>query len=457
MSLRILKGLPLQDFPEARIGIMAHGNTTANFQRAYRNYPCDDLDHCDAVDGPCQFPANTNLCPVRTHILAHTIKMCDSGIFTREGATLTYTQLFDTYTRMGVQFGIMIDVFCDAQATIVSAEEALKYYEPYRQMFDLVGVAQGTNLEEYLDCYAQLRELGFKYIAVGGLLRRRTNTVRSVYLRGEEFMLAILRDLREQYPDDWLFALGTFHPTRLATLQELAVWADYKGWIFQYEKRNDTLNTLLTGLATNHLEHVEESQRAVIKRQTTGLQRLIAQRDVDVAQCGTLSQQLYEGRRTLRSSLLTLHTNLSVQSSPLAHQIATLATHGLQDDSEERQVTEALIAVAFPEQEKNAVLDNIRQNRQVRADIRAIERKLDISNAAIKQNIDRLLLSAAALPTTLQEFCAKIVELIQVSERDYRFRQVRTLVTTSILAQLPGSQQGRPEGNSDVNGVTARS
>src|SRR6185437_1233959 len=124
---------------------------------------------------------------------------------------------------------------------------------------------------------------------------------------------------------------------------------------------------------------------------------------------------------------------------------------------EERKVTEALIAVAFPEQEKNAVLDNIRQNRQVRADIRAIERKLDISNAAIKQNIDRLLLSAAALPTTLQEFCAKIVELIQVSERDYRFRQVRTLVTTSILAQLPGSQQGRPEGNSDVNGVTARS
>jgi len=40
--------------------------------------------------------------------------MRDSGIFTREGATLAYKQLFDVYTRMGVEYGVRIDVFLDS-------------------------------------------------------------------------------------------------------------------------------------------------------------------------------------------------------------------------------------------------------------------------------------------------------------------------------------------------------
>ena len=43
MSLRLLKGLPLQSYPGVRIGIMAHANTTLNFQHTFRRYPCDSL------------------------------------------------------------------------------------------------------------------------------------------------------------------------------------------------------------------------------------------------------------------------------------------------------------------------------------------------------------------------------------------------------------------------------
>ncbi len=104
MSLRIIKGLPLQQYPDAKIGIMAHANTSQNFQEALQKYPCEDLNYCDAVSGPCQFPDNICACPFRDHILSHTIKMCDSGIFTKEGATLSYQQLFEAYEGMDVEY-----------------------------------------------------------------------------------------------------------------------------------------------------------------------------------------------------------------------------------------------------------------------------------------------------------------------------------------------------------------
>src|SRR2546425_1365996 len=153
MSLRALKGLSLQAYPNAHIGIMAHANTSQNFQQIFRAYPCDDMHYCDAVGGPCQHKNDIDSCPVRQHILKHTIKMCDSGIFTREGATLTYEQLFNTYRRMGVKFGIMIDVFRDPQKTLESAKEALQFYEPFKEDFILVAVAQGKTIEEYIKNY----------------------------------------------------------------------------------------------------------------------------------------------------------------------------------------------------------------------------------------------------------------------------------------------------------------
>src|SRR5579875_2571711 len=245
MSLRLLKGLPLQEYPDVQIGIMAHANTTESFQHAFRKYPCEDLDFCDAIGGPCQYKGNIDACPLRSHILKHTVKMCDSGIFTREGATLTYEQLFEAYIRMDVKYGIIIDVFRNPEETLKSAKEALEVYKgfrerilashPEKEIFALVAVAQGKNVDQYLQNYADLKNLGYTYIAVGGLLHKIENSARFTKVHSEEVMDDVLKKLRKKYPGDWLFALGCFHPNRLDKFRALDIWGDYKGWIFQYK------------------------------------------------------------------------------------------------------------------------------------------------------------------------------------------------------------------------------
>ena len=152
MSLRILKGLNLKKYPGVKIGIMAHANTSDNFQRAFRDYPCEDLERCDAIGAkPCPYKTEKgrNNCKHRQLILDRTVKMCDSGVFTKEGAMLSYDELFAAYDRMNVKYGIMIDVLHDAPATVESALEAKKAYEPYKDKFKLVVVAQGKTEEEY--------------------------------------------------------------------------------------------------------------------------------------------------------------------------------------------------------------------------------------------------------------------------------------------------------------------
>jgi queuine/archaeosine tRNA-ribosyltransferase len=126
----------------------------------------------------------------------------------------------------------MIDVYQESQATLTSASEALKIYKLGNYSFHLVTVAQGISIEEYLDCYAGLKQLGFQHIAVGGLLRRHKNTVRFAKVRSQELMFDVLSKLHQQYPDDWLFALGCFHPSRLERLKELNVWETIKVGFF---------------------------------------------------------------------------------------------------------------------------------------------------------------------------------------------------------------------------------
>src|SRR5258708_11810668 len=92
-------------------------------------------------------------------MVRNNMKMCDSGIFTGEGATLPDKQLFETYVRMDVEYGVMIDVFREPQATFESAKEALQAYEPFQDHFKLVGVAQGKTTNEYIQNYEDLKAL----------------------------------------------------------------------------------------------------------------------------------------------------------------------------------------------------------------------------------------------------------------------------------------------------------
>ena len=437
MSLRLLKGLPLQDFPDTQVGIMAHANTTKNFQIAFRDYPFDDLDECQIADCPCQESGNIRECPTRQYIFERTVKMCDSGIFTREGATLSYENLFKLYDDMNVDYGIMIDVFLDPQATLESAKEALQAYQPYADSFRLVGVAQGNSLDEYLNCYAQLKEMGFDHVAVGGLLRRRTNTVRYPYVHKESFMVEVLSKLREEYPNDWLFALGCLHPRRLKILKELDVWADYKGWIFQYEKLDETLNEKFELLTSNHFEHLDSDEHS---GEVHVIQQLVEQRDKTIKRYDELSQQLIEGRRQLRFSLASLHEELVEQKSPLSDDFAKLVSHSLLDRRERRIVKEALAELGKEDSEtEETVFGFIENNLDLKRQVKKQEASIKTINDEIQVEVERLLKSSKPR-TKLRQLTSEITTLLSRTEREHRFAQVRETMAERILIPLSGHE-----------------
>lgn len=208
MSLEILKYCEINS-QNTIFGLMGHANTSLNFQTKFREFPHENIK-----------------------------KMVDSGVFTKEGCRLNYKDLFKIYERMGADYGIIIDVLKDKERTLKSAKLALETYydENSERNFELVGVAQGTCVEEYFDCFKSLKDMGYKNIAIGGLLEKRLNTARYVQVKDEKFLNNVLEKIRKYYSDEWIFTLGCYHPKRHQILQKYGVYgADYKGWIFNYK------------------------------------------------------------------------------------------------------------------------------------------------------------------------------------------------------------------------------
>jgi hypothetical protein len=231
ISLSIIKGVGLP--PNARIGIMGQATTTRLFQERFRGYP-HDVDEI-YLNGQ----------PPDGSLKLQTVKMVDSGIFAKNGCTMTYDALFNTYEWMRAEYGVMLDVFKDRVETIRSAKGAMTKYGQRAWSFQLVGVAQGEQLDDYLRCYGHLLRLGFTHIAIGGLLKRRENTVRYVNVRDEQLLEEVLSAVRRRFNPEWLFVLGAFHPKRIPLFREYGVWgSDYKGWIFNYEKKDAVIDLI---------------------------------------------------------------------------------------------------------------------------------------------------------------------------------------------------------------------
>jgi len=234
VSLSIIKGIALP--PNARIGIMGQAYTSKRFQMLFNQYPFG----IDVI-----YP---NGQPSDHQIKKQTTKMVDSSIFGKRKCRMSYEELFRTYQRMGASYGIMIDVFRDPEGTLDSASEAIKVYKRGKWTFTLVGVAQGKSFDEYLRCYEGLLKLGFTHIAIGGLLKRKKNTVRYVHVQDEKLLEAVLKGIRENFDPEWLFVLGAFHPKRIALFKEYGVWgSDYKGWIFNYVKKDKMIELIKSG------------------------------------------------------------------------------------------------------------------------------------------------------------------------------------------------------------------
>lgn len=212
-SLRILSGL--SDHSN-EFGILAHAFTTSNFKEHFRDFR------------------------------QASIKVGDSGIY--QGKDISYTDLFSEYEKMGVTHGIIKDHYRDQQLTLVSAERAIKVYKKgngkKNYSFELIGVAQGNTVAEYIESYTAQKKLGYNTVAIGGLLYKMENHKRMVRVKTSVFLRNVLTSIRRLYPHDILFPLGVFSKKRMRLFSELNVWgADYKGWIFRYNKEeSDRLN-----------------------------------------------------------------------------------------------------------------------------------------------------------------------------------------------------------------------
>lgn len=230
-SLRILRKIDLSSY-DGPLGIMAHANTSKNFKNFLRVFPCNPEScdrHCDEY---C------------SRLAGRVVKMCDSGAFSKRGCRYSYSDLFAAYEEMGVDYGIMADHLRDMEKTLESARLGIKEYRKKDWHFKLIGVAQGRSPTEYLKCYRALKRLGYECVAVGGLLKKRSNTSRYTYVQGNGVLYKVLERIRKEYPEDWLFALGCYHPRRHLRFQRLNLYgSDYKGWIFNYVPRKDLSTT----------------------------------------------------------------------------------------------------------------------------------------------------------------------------------------------------------------------
>jgi len=233
MSLKLLKYCEIDKLP-FKVGLMGHSNTSKNFQKLFRDFEGDNI-----------------------------VKMADSGVFTKDGNLVEdYENLFKIYEYMGVEYGIMIDVLKNKEKTIEKAKEAIDIYEKVSPSFKLVGVAQGKTVSEYLECYKELKKLRFTHIAIGGLLKKIENSSRYVKVRDENFLEDVVKAIRKEYPKDWLFLLGCYHPKRHNFLKKYKIFgADYKGWILNYQNPNQKINKIM-----RKLDKIEEKKNIKNKK-----------------------------------------------------------------------------------------------------------------------------------------------------------------------------------------------
>jgi len=227
-SLEILKGLFFK-YPNLKFGLMTHINVSPKFTELYKSFP---------YKTPLKyFDDEINEKKLNRIVKKNIIKISDSGAFQKNGDLLPYKILFQKYVSLGVHYGIINDVLHDKDQTLKSAEEAIIVYEEsFKGKFKLLGVAQGKTIDEYVECYQILLDLGYKYIAIGGLLKRNGNS-NYVRVRNEKLLINVVKTIQEEFKPKNLFTLGVYHPKRHKLLEELRVWgADYKGWLFSYDE-----------------------------------------------------------------------------------------------------------------------------------------------------------------------------------------------------------------------------
>src|SRR2546426_12778562 len=134
-SLRILSGLAVPPLPH-RIGLMTHANTSSEFSKLFRMFPCGEPPYCEKIHPTAQH--GHGRCEFGVAYSRRFVKMGDSGVFSKEGCKHSdYGSLFRKYRDLGVRYGVMIDYLKDRERTLESAEQALECFRRGKQPFKL--------------------------------------------------------------------------------------------------------------------------------------------------------------------------------------------------------------------------------------------------------------------------------------------------------------------------------
>ena len=255
VSLEILKGFFAKNL-DYKFGILTHAFTSPKFKEKFRNFP---------FDTPLKYSELKDTKRLNNKISKNIIKIVDSGIFQAK-RDISYEELFQTYEYLKADYGIIIDFLKDREKTIESAEEAIKVYQNGNFSFRLVGVAQGKDVDDYLKCYEELKNLGYEYIAIGGLLKRNGNS-NYIKLSCEIFLIDLLESINKEFNPNWIFTLGIYNPQRHKLLEDYKVWgADYKGWLFEYEEDYSFIFSYLNeyNLSRRSKSRIEKALKAYI-------------------------------------------------------------------------------------------------------------------------------------------------------------------------------------------------
>jgi len=402
ISLKIIQGLKI---PRGKkIGLMAHANTSPNFRKAFRAYPHRQV-----------------------------VKMCDSAIFNLGGYKNGYAELFALYEEMETDYGVMIDVFRDSRATIESARKALAAYDFNKHHFKLVAVAQGKTVEEYLDCYRQLRSMGFEYVAVGGLLQKVEKTARYTYVRDENLMTQVLQRIHQEFKPSWLFALGCLHPSRLKLFNELNVWGDYKGWIFEYKKRDDSMREAIKEMSGNHLQHTRTEFRN--SRIGGKLKNVLAKRTRVLRECSKAHAELLTTKKALKIFIRTLAVRLRTHHRKLAGEMDALKSRGLLDISRTGSLMIALRRADVSSYSQNRLVELATSSRLAKTEFVKAEQKLDDCNTELRIILQQVKQDELA-DKKLKTVASRILSVLVISEQRHRIRQVRTYIEGKILDEI---------------------
>lgn len=403
ISLKIIEGVRV---PRGKkIGLMAHANTTENFRNAFGKYPRRQV-----------------------------VKMCDSAIFNIRGAKNGYDKLFELYEEMGTDYGVMLDVFRDRAKTLESARRALEQFDPARHHFKLVGVAQGKTVAQYLDCYRRLKDMGYEYVAVGGLLQKKEKTARYAYVRNENFMKEVLARIRKEFSPEWLFALGCLHPSRLELFEELEVWGDYKGWIFEYEKRDESIGAMIEALTGNHLSHASSRFHSSVLGME--IRKALTHRKKAVTLQQKAQAELLLAKRDIRDFTSVMIERVRKKGHPrYARSLRALKSRGLFKNSDIRLMSSLLRSAGVRKNDLDQLIALSATSRLKKAELIKAERNLQAHNTKL-QNLLKELRKRPDIEADFRAIAAKISKVFGYSEQEYRICQVRKAIETNILDRL---------------------